>query len=326
MICVLALVVFSILSIFGATYRKLAIEAFDCVFRKVTLRKCTSGLDKRLKGGITGRMMKTHPRLAKITYKHFDLISWMFTILLIVSLVYSVYGGVNFYLYGNCNGPNEESFCVFDPLGNNIGVSSCSSDDNPDETKIKFYDDFNYSRLPTLSKEGTVLSKEGTVDGKLSIIEFGCFKCKYTADAASPMKEILDEFGDEVEIIFVDIPIINHSLTRNISLASFCIQEHFPQRYEDFYFWTLENQYDLETNEDLNVFFKDNLGPNKSIKISECIENKTFENLVDQNIELADKTGIYGTPTVFIGDEFLVGPRPFRVYERLIRQQLEGVQ
>ena len=70
MICVIALIVFSILGIFSATHRKLAAEAFGCVFKKATLRKCASGMDVKIKGKITGTFMKYSPKLAKVIYKH----------------------------------------------------------------------------------------------------------------------------------------------------------------------------------------------------------------------------------------------------------------
>ncbi len=65
MICVIALIVFAVLAVFSAKYRPLALEAFDCVFRRLTFRKCKSALDKRLKSKITGKVMKRHAGLAK---------------------------------------------------------------------------------------------------------------------------------------------------------------------------------------------------------------------------------------------------------------------
>ena len=49
MICFVALIVFGILGIFSAKYREIAREAFSCVFLKMTLRKCDSRLDERLR-------------------------------------------------------------------------------------------------------------------------------------------------------------------------------------------------------------------------------------------------------------------------------------
>lgn len=112
MICLIALFVFGVLSIFSVRYRNIAKEAFDCVFRRVTFRPCTSGLDKRLKSKITGKLMKRSPRAAGQVYKHFELISWFFTVLMIVSLLLSARGVYYLARYGNCNGP-EGGICIF---------------------------------------------------------------------------------------------------------------------------------------------------------------------------------------------------------------------
>lgn len=53
MLCLAALVVFSILGIFSASYRPLAREAFNCVFRKMTLRSCNTGFDQKIKTKLT---------------------------------------------------------------------------------------------------------------------------------------------------------------------------------------------------------------------------------------------------------------------------------
>jgi len=120
MICLIALVVFGILGIFSATYRKIAKEAFDCVFRRLTIRKCTSGLDKRLKSQLIGKLMKRNPKVARFTYKNFELISWFFTIILIISLIYTGLGIYNFAMYGNCNGANSQKACIYKGLVNSF--------------------------------------------------------------------------------------------------------------------------------------------------------------------------------------------------------------
>ena len=113
MICIIALIVFGILGIFSATHRKIALEAFECVFKRIRLKPCDSGLDKRLKSRITGKLMKRSPRLAGFTFKHFESLSWLFTILMFVSLFYSAFGIYNFVAYGNCNGENSSEACVY---------------------------------------------------------------------------------------------------------------------------------------------------------------------------------------------------------------------
>jgi hypothetical protein len=116
-ICIIALVAFGLLSIFSAAYRPLAKEAFDCVFKMVTLRPCDTGFERRLKGKITGGVFRRSPKLAGVIHKNFELLSWIFTLAFFASLVYSVYGLYNFFAYGNCNGANSSEICTLSQFG-----------------------------------------------------------------------------------------------------------------------------------------------------------------------------------------------------------------
>jgi hypothetical protein len=120
LICIVALVVFSFLGIFSAKYRAFAREAFNCVFRRVTLRKCNTDFDKRLKAKISAKLFKKNRRVGKFVFGHFEAISWVFTALLIVSLIISTLTIYNLVVFGSCD-PHSTS-CVFKP-----GVLTCGS-------------------------------------------------------------------------------------------------------------------------------------------------------------------------------------------------------
>ena len=113
-LCLVALVVFSFLSIFSATYRPLAKDAFDCFFRMVTLRPCKVQFDEKIKGKMTTKLMKM-PRVARFFYRHFKLLSWIFTLTFFASLIYSGYSLYNLFVYGSCD-PNSD-VCVLTPIG-----------------------------------------------------------------------------------------------------------------------------------------------------------------------------------------------------------------
>jgi len=111
-----------ILGIFSMRYRILAKEAFDCIFRMVTLKPCKSKLDQRIKSHITGRAMKYHPKLAKFLFKNFELLSWIFVIIFIASIIFSAWGIYNFAVYGNCNGPEPGKYCVINEVEKGVSV------------------------------------------------------------------------------------------------------------------------------------------------------------------------------------------------------------
>jgi len=114
--------VFAVLGIFSAAYRKLAAEAFDCVFRRIIFRPCHSGLDKRLKSEITGKIMRRSPRLAAFTYKYFEVFSWTFIILTVLSLVGIGISVYNYVEYGNCNGYDSNGVCIYKEIADATGT------------------------------------------------------------------------------------------------------------------------------------------------------------------------------------------------------------
>jgi len=131
MICLIALVVFGVLAIFSAKYRGYFKEAADCVFRRMTLRKCTTSFDKKMKVKISSKLSSKSKKLGSFTFKHFESLSWIVTIIMIVSLVYSAFFGFmgvyNWYVFGNCNGPDSNAACVFNDLtGANNQSGSCA--------------------------------------------------------------------------------------------------------------------------------------------------------------------------------------------------------
>jgi len=100
-VCIIALIIFSIAGIWSAKYRQLAKESFGCVFRMMTFRPCISNIDEKIKAKITAKLMK-FPTMARFFYKNFKLLSWMFVITFFVSLAYSAYAIYNLVVYGNC--------------------------------------------------------------------------------------------------------------------------------------------------------------------------------------------------------------------------------
>lgn len=61
---------------------------------------------------------------AKFVFKHFDLLSWILTILMVLSLIWTAYlaffGLYNFFTYGNCDGPNSTGVCVYGVVANQV--------------------------------------------------------------------------------------------------------------------------------------------------------------------------------------------------------------
>ena len=127
-VCLIALPVFAVLGLFSAKYRYYAKQAFECTFKKVTLRPCDLEFDRKIKQMITRKLIRVNKPLAGFVFRNFNALSYAFTALFFVSLILTGYGVFNFIVYGNCNGPHSDEFCVFNPTASlNCGSQHCDA-------------------------------------------------------------------------------------------------------------------------------------------------------------------------------------------------------
>lgn len=315
MICLIAMVVFGLLGIFSIKYRVIAKEAFDCVFKRITLRKCTTGLDKRLKSQITGKLMKKSPKTGKFIYKHFEIISWFFTILLIASLIQSGVSGYNFVKYGNCNGKQSDEFCIFDPLGarsenpllESTQSGSCSVDGN-----VVDNDDLI---TPEIGQSASF----GNKDSKLKIIEFGCYVCEYTKLAEDVYESVRNNFKDDIEFVFKHYPVHHHVGSFKAAIASECVRLQSVEKFWEYHKKIMDNHEPIKNK--LLVDFAEDIEIDIEDFYTCLIENKT-KTMINNDIYHGKKSNIYGTPTVFIGDEVIVGPKDYFEVSKIIKDKI----
>jgi len=302
MICFIALIVFGILGIFSVKYRQIAKEAFDCVFRRITFRKCESSLDQRLKSQITGKLIKHNPKLAGFVYKRFEIISWIFTIILILSIVYSAWGLYNYAVYGNCNGKQSTSFCVFNQLltGEHKQQEQCSLIPvNKTEMKV-----------PPIYNDDPYLGPE---NASIKIIEFGCYICPYTKEAQSTIKKILETYPD-IKYVYKGLPLPIHENSELAENAARCSQEQNK-------FWEYHNKIFELKNVDVGTLtaLANELKLNMT-QFNNCMIQEKYKGLVKRDYKDGILSGVYGTPTFFINNETLVGPKSFKEIKEVIEK------
>ena len=284
MICLIALVVFGILGIFSASHRVIANEAFDCVFRRITLRKCNTSFDKKMKSKIMGTLIRKSPKTAKTIYKHFEAISWFFTILMIVSFAYSAVGIFNWVTYGNCNGENISGFCIFNVIDGN----------NPSIT----LSDIPLDEFPSF----------GPKDAKIQIVEFGCYQCPYTKDAEIEMEKIRENYPNDVHITFVYAPTPHHY--NAIRIAEAAAGAYAEGKYWEYHKSLFENQNNLDNSVSSKqavlklTLLAQEIGIKNEI-FESCPASETTADIVKKSSQYALDLGITQTPTYYVNGEKL---------------------
>ncbi|MFH1956392.1 MAG: thioredoxin domain-containing protein [Patescibacteria group bacterium] len=306
MLCIIALIFFAFLGIFSATHRALAKEALDCVLRRITLRPCNTGFNEKIKGRIIGKLLNRSVLAARVFNKHFELISWIFIILSLTSAFYVVRGGYNYYLYGSCNGLNQSGFCVFDPVGGNNKVSPVNSGICPIHQDAK----------KTITLAGLDLTQfpQKIFGSKNQVVFVGCYNCDYSRKTYPLIQKLINK--NKADFTFIHIPA--KEKTNYVSDYVYCLYKEDQEK-----FWSFNDNLfasdkkDVESKDYLNQL-AGSLGFNMT-KLQQCVLSDETKNVVSQQFEQIQATGIYGTPTIFINGEVLVGPKPYRVYERMLK-------
>ncbi len=303
MFCFLALAIFSIMGLFSATHRELAKEALGCVFRRITFKPCNVDLKAKIKGKLVGKLLKKSVTGAKLLNKYFEVIAWLFVLISLGSLGWVIYGGYNYYYYGSCNGLNSSGFCAFDPSGSNNETSTISTTcslENPtvDDLTLK---DVNLS----------LFTNKNDNDAEDEVVFIGCYSCEFSRNAYPDIQKLIDK--NDINYYFAHYPAKDPD--DYLSKVSYCAQKEDKKK-----FWSLNDRLFEENEEDIHVssFVNDileDVGYDEKI-IEECMEDPLTEDGIKIQVAEIEKTHIYGTPTVFINEKALVGPKPYRVYKK----------
>ncbi len=302
LICIIALAVFAVIGIFSAKYRTYAKEAFHCFMNTVTLRKCDTKFDEKIKAEIVGRLLPLSPWAAKAVHGHFALLSSAFAIIAIASTLYSFVVVYNFAVYGNCNGP-AGGFCALRDLAQGTVISK------PAEL------------LPPKTADGQSF---GNANYSLVVYEFGCYSCAFTAKAEPIVQQLYSEYGNKVQFVYKTFPLPDHPYSREAALASWCAYEQGTERYMAYRqaLFAEQDAWKSGGNATLAAIAQESgLDMNS---FSSCFTSQKYANEIDKLVQEGKDVGIYGTPTFCIGGEHFVGMVSYDELKAAIDRHLGG--
>ncbi|MEK6942400.1 MAG: thioredoxin domain-containing protein [archaeon] len=307
-ICLIALPVLLVLGIFSATHRKLAREAINCAIKKVTFKPCDLSFEQKLKKGVFGALMKRSERLAFFTFKHFESLSMLFGIGMVLSLAGTAFGAYNFAVYGNCNGAATNEFCVFNPETYSSGINFFG---------FRFFETVHSPSEVKPIELGDVPSL-GNPEAPFKIIEVGCFTCPYTKAAEPLVKELLQKYGDKIYFSFKYFPLPSHPYSFEAAESAECAraQGKFFEYKSLLFKHQLICTQSANTEELKSQFFllAESAGLNTE-QFKQCVNTNKYEDFVQMHKRQSIAAGIYGTPTFFVNGKVLVAPKTLKEFE-----------
>ncbi|MFH0714696.1 MAG: thioredoxin domain-containing protein [Candidatus Diapherotrites archaeon] len=303
--CIIAWVVFGVLGIFSAKYRKYARESFECFFRTLTLRKCTTGFDEKVKMKVAVRLSNYSPSLGNFVRNYFQAVSWVFVIAMLASAVYGAYGVYNFVTTGNCEG-TAYGFCALSP-----------------ETYGNFWNSPSTVKPIVLGDAPSM----GPESAPVHVIEVGCFTCPYTRQTEPLVQQLLQDYNGQIRFSFKYFPLPTHPYSLEAAESAECAREQgkFWEYKTDLFLAETQCSEQHTQTVDLRPLFSQtaqSLDLNLE-QFQQCLDSNKFLNMVEQSKQDAISAGIYGTPTFYINEKVLVAPKSYDELKNAVQEALQ---
>ncbi len=164
--------------------------------------------------------------------------------------------------------------------------------------------------------------RKGAPNPKVVIQEFSDFQCPFCNRVNPTLQRILQEYGNQVQIIWRNYPLPFHQQARPAHIAA---MEVFKQkgseafwRYHDLLF---QNQRDLTV--DNLVQWAEQVGANGA-EVRKAIEEKRHDAIIQRDMDAVRKAGArIGTPSFFIDGRLVQGAQPFEAFKAAIEEALK---
>lgn len=172
---------------------------------------------------------------------------------------------------------------------------------------------FNNEGSPSLGRKGA----------PVEVVEFSDFQCPFCQRFAPTLKQLAQNFGDNVYIVYRQFPIASiHPQAVKASEASLCAEEQGK-------FW---DYHDLLFVEQTRLMVPDlkakarRLGMDGT-RFDSCLDSGKYADQVQRDLAEGERAGVTGTPAVFVnGTSVRGGAVPYETVAAVVQRELDRVQ
>lgn len=161
----------------------------------------------------------------------------------------------------------------------------------------------------------------GPSDAAVTLVEFSDFQCPYCARAAETVEQIKKEYGDEVRFVFRQFPLSFHEQAHLAGQAS--LAAHAQGKFWEFHDLMFEHQSELDR--DSLETYAEQAGLDMA-KFKAALDEGTYKDEVDAELEMGKKVAVDGTPTLFINGERVPNPTDFASVSAQIDKAIAGAK
>lgn len=160
----------------------------------------------------------------------------------------------------------------------------------------------------------------GPTDAPITIVEFSDYQCPYCRRWHEEVYEpLLAAYPGKIRLVYRHFPLTSiHPDAMSAAEASMCAGEQDA-------FWSFHEK--LFSSESLGnntyIQYAQDLGLNMN-SFESCLNDRKYQQAVDEDLNFAVDLGIRSTPTFFINGLAVVGAQPLDVFKEVIDKELNG--
>jgi len=159
----------------------------------------------------------------------------------------------------------------------------------------------------------------GAESPKVTIIEFSDFQCPFCGRVEPTLDQVIEEYGDKVQIAFKHMPLHFHAKAPAAHAAAIAAgkQDKFWEMHDLIF----ENQ--AAMSEAKYVEWAGELGLDVD-RFKRDVASPEVQKIIEADKQEAAKLGVTGTPSFFINGRFLSGAQPYSAFKAAIERELNS--
>jgi protein-disulfide isomerase len=156
----------------------------------------------------------------------------------------------------------------------------------------------------------------GPTKAAVTIVEFSDFECPFCHQVHDTLQQIVEEYGDDVRLVFKHLPSEGHRNSLPAARAAYCAGEQ--DRFWQFHDALFASR---KLSPELFMEVATSLGLGRE-KFAECVSGERSRAAVVKDIESAKRYHIDSTPSFLINGKLVKGALTFAEFQRLIEREL----
>ncbi len=161
--------------------------------------------------------------------------------------------------------------------------------------------------------------QRGGDNAAVTIVEYSDFQCPYCRQEESPLRQVLNKYGDRVRLVYMDFPLPFHQYAMDAAIAARCADEQGQfWAYHDALF---ENPSGLSTPALKTVAAQ--LGLDRA-SFDACLDGRRYESAVIADRTQGQMAGARGTPYFIVDGHSMSGAQPLSAFESVIDGDLRS--